>query len=98
MVFDIHHFNCNHKEGEDLEELIPRIFATWGDEKPKLHFSSPKSEKNYASHADDIDKDDFLDFINLLRRLTDKDFDIMLECKNKDKALIKLREETGIEI
>ncbi|WP_027338938.1 UV DNA damage repair endonuclease UvsE [Halonatronum saccharophilum] len=97
MVFDIHHFNCNHQEDEDLKELIPRIFATWGDEKPKLHFSSPKSEKKYASHADNIEKDDFLEYIDLLKSLTDKDFDIMLECKNKDKALLKLREEIKVE-
>ncbi|GAB6099328.1 UV DNA damage repair endonuclease UvsE [Halanaerocella petrolearia] len=96
MVFDIHHFNCNHSSDEELEELIPDIFATWEDEKPKMHFSSPKSEDKYASHADNINAHDFKKFIDLVTDITDKDFDIMLECKNKDKALFKLREELDI--
>ncbi|AGB40369.1 UV damage endonuclease UvdE [Halobacteroides halobius DSM 5150] len=93
MVFDNHHFNCNHSADEKLEELIPAIFATWGSEKPKMHFSSPKNEDKYASHADNINAQDFKKFIDLITNITDEDFDIMLECKNKDQALFKLREE-----
>ncbi|OCL25839.1 UV damage endonuclease UvsE [Orenia metallireducens] len=94
IVFDIHHFNCNHTEDEKLEELLPRVFATWeGHGKPKFHFSTPRSEDDYASHADNIDPKDFKDFIDILKSTSNTDFDIMLECKNKDKALLKLRED-----
>ncbi len=92
MVFDIHHFNCNHTSSEDLKQLIPIIFSTWRKDKPKIHFSSP-SEKRFASHADNINSADFISFIKLVKRTVDKDFDVMLECKNKDKALLKLRSE-----
>ena len=93
MVFDIHHFNCNHAENEKLKELLPDIFATWGQDKPKVHFSSPKSEDKFASHAKNINCNDFNKFIKVVNKWTDLDFNVMLECKNKDKALLKLREE-----
>ncbi|WP_018248016.1 UV DNA damage repair endonuclease UvsE [Orenia marismortui] len=93
IVFDIHHFNCNHSEDENLNKILPRVFDTWKDERPKFHFSSPRSEDEYSSHADNIDPIDFYLFVDTLRDISDQDFDIMLECKNKDKALLKLRED-----
>lgn len=89
MVLDIHHHNCIN-DGEAIEEYLPRIFRTWGDRTPKIHFSSPKSDRDFRSHADDIDVEDFLRFARLL---TGNRIDIMLECKNKDFALLKLRSE-----
>ena len=41
IVLDYHHYKCN-KSDIDIE----RIFKTWNI-KPKLHFSSPKSKKNF---------------------------------------------------
>ena len=40
MVLDIHHHNCNNN-GENIYELIPKIFLTWKNEKlpPKLHYA-----------------------------------------------------------
>lgn len=89
MVLDVHHHNCLNN-GEDLAEYLPRILRTWGNRTPKLHFSSPRSEKDFRSHADDIDADDFR---RLLDMLSGCRVDIMLECKNKDLALLKLRQE-----
>ena len=93
MVLDVHHFNCNQRSGEELAELLPAVFATWGAERPKLHFSSPRSEENFASHADYINADDFKEFKDLAKSVVGLDFDVMLECKEKDKALFRLREE-----
>lgn len=90
MVVDIHHHNCINN-GENIQDLIPKIFDTWiGEEfNPKIHFSSPKSPSNFRSHADEIDLEEFLSFLEAVKPLN-KDFDIMLEAKNKDVALLNL--------
>lgn len=72
--------------------MLPEIFATWGHEIPKVHLSSPRSEKDPRSHADYIATDTAVEFINLAREIN-RDFDIMLEAKQKDLALLKLVEE-----
>lgn len=89
MVFDIHHHNC-HSDGEVWTEYLPRIIQTWGERTPKMHMSSPKSANDFRAHADDIDPEAFLTFVSAL---ADYDVDIILECKNKDDALLTLRRE-----
>lgn len=97
MVLDIHHHNCNQCE-EDIKELLPRIFETWKNEilVPKMHFSTPKEFENDRRHADYIDPKSFLKFIYDVKDSVDKDFDIMIEAKNKDLALNKLMKELKI--
>lgn len=88
MVLDLHHHQIlNH--GENLADLLPEIFATWGSDTPKVHLSSPRSEKDPRSHADYIATDTAVAFLNLAREIN-RDFDIMLEAKQKDLALLKL--------
>ncbi|MHB8062080.1 MAG: UV DNA damage repair endonuclease UvsE [Ruminiclostridium sp.] len=100
MVLDVHHHNCVNN-GEPIGELLPGIFKTWDNEAdpPKIHFSSPKSEKDFRSHADYINYSDFMEFIYVAKEV-DKDIDIMLEVKMKDKALFdlsdKLEQTNGI--
>lgn len=89
MVLDVHHHDCLNN-GEDLFEYIPRILKTWGTRTPKMHFSSPKSESDFRSHADKIDPVKFIEWVT---RLSDYDIDVMLECKNKDDALRTLRRD-----
>lgn len=93
MVFDVHHHKCVNK-GERIEDILPAIFKTWIKEPdpPKVHFSSPKSQKEFRSHADYIEYTDFVDFIKISKKL-DMDFDIMLEAKMKDMALLDLSEK-----
>lgn len=91
MVLDYHHFKVN-KNNEKIENYIERIFNTWKDEVPKIHFSSPKDKKNKRSHNDYINVDDFIDFIEKIK-FTKKDFDVMIEAKKKDEALFKLIRE-----
>ncbi len=88
MVLDIHHHQILNN-GEELSDLLPEIFATWGDEIPKVHLSSPRSDKDLRSHADYIKTDTVIEFLKLARKLG-QDFDIMLEAKQKDLALLKL--------
>jgi len=93
MVFDVHHYQCNN-QGEKMIDILPDIFNTWNNEyfKPKIHFSSPKNEKDYRSHADIIELDEFLNFLDIAKNLG-RDFDVMLEAKNKDNALFDLMEK-----
>lgn len=93
MVLDYHHFMCNN-DGENIEEYLPKILNTWKNINPKFHFSSPKSKlkKEFRSHHDYINSDDFIKFIELLKPYN-KDIDIMLEAKAKDDALSRLVRE-----
>jgi UV DNA damage endonuclease len=94
MVLDIHHHNCNNND-ENISDMLQGIFDTWSNENlpPKMHFSSPRDEKLDGKidrkHSDFINALDFINFIELTRKIN-KDFDIMLECKEKDVALFKL--------
>ncbi len=91
MVLDYHHFTCNHEKQEDIKKLLPLIIKTWDNDtlNPKMHFSSPKSQKEKRTHHFYIDYNSFLKFINLLIPLN-TNIDIMLESKGKDEALFKL--------
>jgi len=90
MVLDVHHHNCANN-GENLEDMLNEIFETWKGEYfvPKIHFSSPKSQKEFRSHADDINPNEFYNFLKIAKKL-DMDFDVMIEAKNKDNALFTL--------
>ena len=83
IVLDYHHYKCNKS---DID--IKKIFNTWNI-KPKLHFSSPKSKKNFRSHSDYINSDDFIEFIEFIKKYN-TDVDIMLEAKGKDDSLFRL--------
>lgn len=87
MVLDIHHQRCLVRD-EEWMELVPAIFATWNGQTPKVHISSPRSLHDPRSHADDVDPEYFLSF---LVKAPDIDFDVMVEAKNKDQALLRLR-------
>lgn len=102
MVLDIHHHQVNHEEGRgDTPELWPRILRTWEGEReqgsdrplpPKIHVSSPKSDKDVRGHADFIDTPVLLDFLRSVAPLTPR-LDVMIEAKRKDEALFKLMDD-----
>jgi UV DNA damage endonuclease len=93
MVFDVHHHNCNN-EGETVEELLGDIFNTWREEvlPPKFHFSSPREFEKDRKHADFINAEDFVDFLEKCKKFN-VDMDVMLEAKQKDLSLFKLVED-----
>ena len=90
MVLDVHHHLCNDG-GDELEPMLQEIFDTWKDESfpPKLHFSSPKEGEKDRKHADYINAEAFITFIEKCMPLG-LDLDIMLEAKQKDLALYML--------
>lgn len=89
-VLDYHHHICNHINDIDFN----KVFATWKNLTPKIHFSSPKNntKKDFRSHNDYINSDDFINFINKIKSLN-YNIDIMLEAKKKDEALFRLIRE-----
>jgi UV DNA damage endonuclease len=91
MVLDLHHHQILN-DGEDLASLLPQILATWGDELPKIHISSPRNSQTPRYHADYIDADTTAVFLNSAKTLN-RDFDLMIEAKQKDLALLKLARE-----
>lgn len=93
MVLDYHHFMANKGE-VDLSFYLERIFDTWSHTNliPKVHISSPKSEQAYRSHSDYVSVDFVLPFFKIAKDLN-RDFDIMIEAKQKNLAMHRLIEE-----
>lgn len=93
MVLDLHHLKCN--AGDDREaEIISPVFDTWRDtgHPPKIHISSPRSETDSRSHHDFVNPDDLYPFLKLAREIN-TGFDVMVEAKQKDRAMFRLVKE-----
>lgn len=92
FVLDYHHQICN--PCENIDNILKDILDTWKDINPKMHFSSPKNhtKKDFRSHNDFIFSDDFIKFIDKLKKYN-TNIDIMLEAKEKDNALFRLVRE-----
>lgn len=106
MVLDIHHHWVNPgsiTEDELIHYYWPRIVATWTrecerlnvtlDELPvKIHSSSPKSLSDPRGHADYVEVDPLLHFLQQAKQHASA-IDCMLEAKAKDAALFQLMDE-----
>ena len=88
LVFDTHHHNLN-SGGMDMTEAGLMAFSTWSEDRvPKIHYSEPKEGSRPQAHADYI--------CNRIPELCSvRDFDVMIEAKMKELALIKYRKSFG---
>lgn len=93
VVFDLHHQSVNH-DGEHWENDWERVAATWkhSPQSLKMHISSPKNGKDIRAHADWIDPDQFVRFLNAVKGSVPQ-IDCMIEAKQKDQALFRLVDE-----
>jgi UV DNA damage endonuclease len=106
VVWDVLHHHCNDPDGMSDREALRLALATWpGEQTPKIHYSSPRTsvEQRVAkhgrslvlpqlrAHADMVDPVAFEWFLRGPAR--GLSFDIMLEAKAKDAALLRLREQ-----
>jgi UV DNA damage endonuclease len=91
VVFDWLHHNANPCRAP-LQDVLPAIFATWTaeDGPPKAHLSSQSASGPVGAHADFVDPADALAFFAVAPL---QPFDCMLEAKQKDRAVLKLRAE-----
>ncbi|ADI13731.1 UV DNA damage repair endonuclease UvsE [Truepera radiovictrix] len=97
MVFDFLHHKLNPVSESWEAELVPllaRAVATWDASSlaakvPKFHLSSPRDLS--TAHADFVEPVDFLQVTDALAQFGgDAPFDLMLEAKQKDAALLRL--------
>lgn len=91
VVFDwLHH--KTHPCVRPVEQILPAIFDTWrhADGRPKVHLSSQAENARPGAHADFVRPADLLDLMRLAPR---HPFDCMLEAKEKDRAVFRLRAE-----
>jgi len=57
LVFDYQHHWCLNPLGLDAVDMVRRMLATWPDDvRPKIHFSSPRTEMREVSRRDKATK------------------------------------------
>ncbi|WP_026691627.1 UV DNA damage repair endonuclease UvsE [Alteribacter aurantiacus] len=95
LVFDYHHHVVFPGEAP-LEELMPRVIESWKHTglRPKVHLSSPKDKERSRAHAAGLDVNFVKPFFEMMRQY-DTDFDVMIEAKQKDKALLTFMEDVS---
>jgi UV DNA damage endonuclease len=108
VVWDALHHQCNNTDSLGDGDALAAALGTWPpDETPKIHYSSPRLDleerkvkrgrrverrlvlPQLRAHADLVEPFGFEQFI----RGAPRDFDVMLEAKAKDLALLRLREQ-----
>ncbi|MCE5260191.1 MAG: UV DNA damage repair endonuclease UvsE, partial [Chloroflexi bacterium] len=101
LVFDWQHHQILNPQRIPWQEALSRCIASWPHTAtPKIHFSSPRTElrsengrikvPSWTEHSDYVQP---FEFIQFMRSSDELDFDIMLECKARDLALLKLRQD-----
>ncbi len=92
MIFDFFHHKLNPTHAAWDTHLLPlleRVVATWGERVPKLHLSSPRDFT--TAHADYVEAIDFAQAVDALATFGgNKPYDLMLEAKLKEVALLEL--------
>jgi UV DNA damage endonuclease len=88
IIIDSLHFSC-HNDGFSWKETFELAISTWGDVKPLVHHSSSKklwedNSTTIQTHSDYL----YEKFENF-----DIDVDIELECKAKDLALFRYKNQ-----
>jgi UV DNA damage endonuclease len=94
VVFDTFHHECLNNS-ESLRECVLSSRKTWKkkDGPIILHYSSQKKNGILGSHAENID---ILDFSRVIGEIGDGNFDLMLEIKDKEKSLLKIKKNLGL--
>jgi UV DNA damage endonuclease len=108
LVLDVLHLRCLNPVQRPLAEALPAALATWPPaRRPKIHVSSPRTALRLLhladgahpapplpnQHSDFLDPFACIDLLRLARDLRLRPFDLMLEAKAKDLALLRLREQ-----
>ncbi len=108
LIFDNLHHRLNNPDGISPREALAACLSTWpASVRPKVHFSSPRTEwvvredgdgplpqvrrTRWSYHSDYVNPFEFIDFIRMAQGL--RPFDVMLEVRAKDLALAQLRQD-----
>jgi UV DNA damage endonuclease len=108
VVLDVLHHRCNNPQEIDMQEALQLALGTWpATQRAKIHFSTPRTELRILrrngqlhpapplpnQHSDFINPFEFMDLMRMTQRMHLRPFDIMLEAKAHDLALLRLREQ-----
>jgi UV DNA damage endonuclease len=108
LVLDVLHHRCHNPTRLPLMEALTLALSSWPPgEQAKIHFSSPRTELRRSvhrgelhlqlplpnQHSDFIHPFEFIDFLQGAREAELPVFDIMLEAKAKELALVRLRQQ-----
>jgi UV DNA damage endonuclease len=109
LVFDALHHRCLDPAHMPVVDALAAALATWpADEQPKIHFSSPRTElrRDPAAgrlvapppnqHSDFIHPWEFIDLLAGAIGRGLRPFDIMLEAKAKELAVMQLRRQMAV--
>jgi UV DNA damage endonuclease len=109
LVFDTLHHLVHNPTGVPTREALAYCLGTWpAGVRPKIHFSSPRTEMRplaggstpgagriklptWTEHADFVNPFEFIAFARDVADLLP--FDVMLEAKARDLALLQLRDD-----
>ena len=94
IVFDNKHYEWNAGI-LTYEEALTKAVNTWGSRIPKLHLSSDRDEKKHA-HSDYIQIEDYLTMVRSLHKTKITECNLMLECKQKDAAVVELMKQIRV--
>jgi UV DNA damage endonuclease len=101
LAFDCLHHQLYNPDAIPAAEALAICLATWSPgQTPKIHFSTPATEMvrdrkgvphppRLNRHSHYINPFDFIAFLRSLPKV--RDFDVMLEAKARDLALLQLR-------
>jgi UV DNA damage endonuclease len=100
LIFDFNHYNCwayyhsDNPEQKPISELLPFILNTWKvvNKIPKFHLSDQAEDKKVGAHHDYVENIPE-QLLNLMGKL---DFDIMIEAKQKELAVLKLMKKYNL--
>ncbi|MCB0045261.1 MAG: UV DNA damage repair endonuclease UvsE [Caldilineaceae bacterium] len=108
VVFDTLHHRCLNRQKIALLDGLAMALATWPPhQRPKIHVSSPRTEVRHLrrggawhvqaplpnQHSDFLNPFEVVELLRGAQAQSLRTFDIMLEAKAKDLALLRLREQ-----
>ena len=95
VIYDNLHDAIHSGRDDGASRWLNPAFDTWKpiDGTPKVHFSLQSEGGRIGHHSEFIDTDIFARYLEMVPK--DRAFDCMLECKQKDLALFRLREAIG---
>jgi UV DNA damage endonuclease len=108
LVLDVLHHHCVNPTALPLAQALALALASWpAGQTPKIHYSSSRTELRRLmrngrtllqapqpnQHSDFIQPFEFIEFLRQIRTATQRPFDIMLEAKAKELALLRLRDQ-----
>ena len=99
VIFDLFHYYCYHitlekisgKKQRTIAQLLPEIVSSWKNRIPKFHISEQREGSVRGSHSDYVET--IPGVMLQAPKLFNKSMDIMVEAKQKNRAVEKLKQK-----